>query len=609
MPEHHLDFSLFQEILIVLAAVTIVIPIFHRMKASPVLGFLLIGMVLGPSAVGALVRQIPGLDWIVLTDREQIGTMAEFGIVFLMFMIGLELSFERLILMRRLVFGLGPLQVLASAAAVAGAAALLGLGAPEAIAIGLALALSSTAVVIQVLSDERRLNTTTGRTSFAILLFQDIAVVPILFAVTILGGAAEGANGGGALGSFGFALGQAAVAVVVVIAAGRLLLRPLFRFVARSNSPELFMAACLLVLLGASLATAAAGLSMAMGALLAGLLLAETEYRRQIEVLIEPFKGLLLGVFLISMGMTIDLTLITAQPLLVFGLAIALIAVKGGLTAGLARLFAIPWRPALQTGLLLGPGGEFSFVVLGAAAAAGVITGSERDLVLILAALTMASTPFMSVLGRKLTARVAQQPVVNPELLALFDLEEAPRVIVAGYGRVGQVVADMLKVHGIDFIAVDNDPDVVTKARGTGARVYYGDATNPLFLSRCGLAAARALVVTMDPVGAEEIVAAARAARSDLTIVARARDARHAGRLYARGATDAVPETVEASLLLSETLLVDIGVPMGPVIASIHDRRAQFRAEIQTMAPEAEVKPRRRVLRDYLNARAKPAGS
>ncbi len=602
MPENHFDPSLFQEILIVLAAVSLVIPLFHRLKASPVLGFLLIGMVLGPNAIGALLRGVPGLEWIVLSDREQLGTMAEFGIVFLMFMIGLELSFERLILMRRLVFGLGPLQVVLAAAAVASGAALLGVARNEAIVIGLALALSSTAVVIQVLSDEKRINTTTGRTAFAILLFQDIAVVPILFAVTILGGVTNGA--GDALGSFGLALGQAALAVAAVIAAGRLLLRPLFRSVARTKSPEVFMAASLLVLLGASLATAAAGLSMAMGALLAGLLLAETEYRRQIEVLIEPFKGLLLGVFLISMGMTIDLARIAAEPVLVLGLAIGLVAVKGGLTAALSRLYNIPWRAAIQTGLLLGPGGEFSFVVLGAAAAVGVLSGAAGDLALILAALTMASTPLLSALGKRLAVRVAAQPVVNTDLLAVFDLQDAPRVIVAGYGRVGQVVADMLKVHDIDFIAVDSDADVVAKARKDGARVYFGDATNPVFLKRCGLDMARALVVTMDPAGADEIVATARKERDDLLIVARARDARHAGRLYAKGATDAVPETVESSLLLSETLLVDIGVPMGPVIASIHDRRAQFRAEIQKLAPDADVKPRRRVLQDYGKAKS-----
>jgi CPA2 family monovalent cation:H+ antiporter-2 len=586
----------FQEILIVLGAVSIVIPLFHRIRVSPVLGFLLIGMVLGPTAIGAVIRQIPGLDWVVLSDPERIGTIAEFGVVFLMFMIGLELSFERLMLMRRLVFGLAPLQTLLCATAIAGVALILGQGAGDAIVIGLALALSSTAVIIQVLSEESRLTTTVGRTSFAILLFQDIAVVPILFAVAIMGGANEGEG----LGAFALALGQAGLAVIVIIAAGRLLLRPLFRSVARTNSPELFMAACLLVLLGAAAATAAAGLSMAMGALLAGLLLAETEYRRQIEVLIEPFKGLLLGVFLISMGMTLNLNAIAAAPMLIAGLSIGLILLKAVLTYGLARFFKVSPRSAMQTGLLLGPGGEFSFVVLGAAITLGLIVGRPGEVALIVAAVTMAATPLLSSLGKVLGRRMERRMPIDPALLAPVDLSDAPRVIIVGYGRVGQVVAGMLKVHNIDYIAVDADIDIVESARKGPAPVYFGDATNPLFLKNCGLETARALVVTMDSaIGAEEVVSVARAARADLPIVSRARDARHAGRLYKKGATDAVPETVEASLLLSETLLVDIGVPMGPVIASIHDRRAQFRAEIQALAPGANVRSmRRRLVRE-----------
>jgi CPA2 family monovalent cation:H+ antiporter-2 len=606
MPEHF-NFGVAQEVLIVLGAMIVVIPLFHRIKFSPVLGFLLIGMVLGPTGFGGFIRTIPGLDWIEVSDSERIKELAEFGVIFLMFMIGLELSFERIFTMRRLVFGLGPLQLLLSAGAVAAILMLLGEARDPAIIIGLALALSSTAVVIQVLSEEKRLNTTVGRASFALLLFQDIAVVPILFGVTMIGFAARGAEGeGGNLTAFVLALGQAALAVAAVIAAGRLLLRPLFRSVARTNSPELFMAACLLVVFGASLATGAAGLSMAMGALLAGLLLAETEYRRQIEVLIDPFKGLLLGVFLISMGMSINLFTIAAQPLVVFGAALGLIAIKAALTYGLARAFKIANRPAMQIGLLLGPGGEFSFVVLGAATTLGVIGGPNAEIALIAAAVTMASTPVLSALGRQLGKRMATPPKpVDPALLQPFDLEDAPRVIIVGYGRVGQVVAEMLKAHDVEFIAVDSDVDVVTKARQDGARVYFGDATNPLFLERTGLRTARALVVTMDAgPQVEEVVSAARKEREDLAIVVRARDARHAAKLYAKGATDAVPETVESSLLLSETLLVDIGVPMGPVIASIHDRRAQFRAEIQQLAPDAEIRPSgRRRLRDHVRAK------
>lgn len=597
MSPHPIDFGFVQEILIVLGAVTIVIPLFHRLRLSPVLGFLLIGMVLGPTLLGALLRAIPGLDWIVIADRERIGVVAEFGVIFLMFMIGLELSFERLSTMRRLVFGLGPLQLLLCAAAIAAAAGFLGQPRLDAIVIGLALAMSSTAVILQVLSDEKRMNSSVGRTSFSILLFQDIAVVPVLFAVSVMA-RAEAGQATPSLASFALSLAQATIAVGLVIVVGRIALRPLFRSVARTNSQELIMAASLLVLFGAAAATASAGLSMAMGGLLAGLLLAETEYRRQIEVLIEPFKGLLLGVFLISMGMTIDLRAIVAAPLLVAGLCCALIVVKGGLTWAAARLFGVPARTATQTALLVAPAGEFSLIVLSAAAALGVFSRQAVEIALIVAALTMALIPFMSMLGRELGQRLAPRLEIDPELHLPADVGESPRVIIAGFGRVGRVVADMLRRHGKDFIAVDIDPDVVAKARKEGLNVYYGDITRPDFLHRCGIDAALALVVTMDSAASSELVVeTARKERRDLCIVARARDARHAARLYAKGASDAVPETVESSLLLSESLLVDIGVPMGPVIASIHDRRAEFRAEIQKLAPDVQLRPaRRRVL-------------
>ncbi len=592
----HIDFALLQEALIVLGAVAIVVPVFHRIRLSPIIGFLLIGMALGPGGLGALLRSLPGLDWLVIADRERIGGVAEFGVVLLLFMIGLELSFARLGTMRRLVFGLGPLQVALSAAALYALMIASGLAQREAIVIGLALALSSTAIIIQVLSEEKRLHTAAGRTSFAVLVFQDIAVVPILFAVTML---AQPERAG--VGAFALSFAQAALAVIAVIAAGRLLLRPLFRSVARTQSPEVFMAACLLVLLAAGAATAGAGLSMALGALLAGMLLAETEYRRQIEVMIEPFKGLLLGVFLISVGMTIDLGALAAAPLLVTGAVIALIVVKFAITYALARLFKTNRACAFETALLLAPAGEFSLVVLGATTSLSLVSPDIGDPALIVATLSMALIPLLSRLGRAIVRPAAVAPAIDVSALAPGDLGDAPRVIIAGFGRVGRVVADMLKVHGVDYVALDADADVVAKARAAGAPVYYGDSTNPDLLRRCGLSTARALVVTMESgPGIEAVVTAARAARSDLLIVARARDARHAARLYAKGATDAVPETVEASLLLSETLLVDIGVAMGPVIASIHDRRAQFRAEIQALAPEAEVRPaRRRLLRDH----------
>src|ERR1700675_2082894 len=306
-----LDLSLYKAALIVLGAAAVVIPLFHRLRVSSVLGFMLVGVVVGPFGLASLAPGLPWLSVVSIGDPESIKPIARLGVVLLLFMIGLELSVERLIVMPRLVFGLGCLQVVLCAGVLAGATMLLGYGWLSAAVVGVALAMSSTTVVIQVLSEEKRLNTTTGRTSFAVLLFQDLAVVPVLFVL----GALDPTNSAGGWAGFGVAAAQALIAVATIVALGRLALRPLFRGVARTHSPELFVAACLLVVIAAGLATAAAGLSMALGALIGGLLLAGTEYRRQVEVTIEPFKGLAVGVFLISVGMSLDIRIVSAYPL------------------------------------------------------------------------------------------------------------------------------------------------------------------------------------------------------------------------------------------------------------------------------------------------------
>jgi CPA2 family monovalent cation:H+ antiporter-2 len=554
-------------------------------------------MILGPFGLGALTGVAPWLDHITISNRDAIEPVAQWGVVLLLFMIGLELSFERLRLMSRLVFGLGALQLVLCTAGIAAILMLIGIPTVPALLLGVALAQSSTAVLIQVLAEEKKLTAPVGRASFAILLFQDISVAPILFGVAVL--AASG-SGDAVLGAFGLATVAAALALVAIIAVGRLAVRPLFRSVARTQSPELFLAACLLIIIAAALAASGAGLSAATGALVAGILLAETEYRRQIEVLIEPFKGLFLGVFLISAGMSIDLSVAASQPVLVFGGAIGLILVKAAIIFGLARLFKLQQHTAIGAALLLAPGGEFAFIILGATA--GLVGASEMETALIIAALTMISIPFMSKLSDALGKRLKKDKAISEEMLLPEKLEGAPRVVVAGYGRVGGVVASMLEEHNVPYIALDTDPDLVTAARRAGKPVYYGDASNPLMLERVGLATMRALIATMDsPERIEAVVAAGRKARADLLIVARARDARHAARLYKLGASDVAPETIEASLQLSETVLVDLGVPMGPVIASIHDKRAQFRAEVQKLAPEMEIPVRsRRRLRERL---------
>ena len=598
-PVHPSDFK---EALIILGAAGVVVPLFYRLRLSPVLGFMAVGMAVGPSGLGALARDVPWLSAVTITDASSIGPVAELGVVMLLFMIGLELSLERLLLMRRLVFGLGSLQVVLCTAALVAAALALGQPPAAATVLGVALAMSSTAIVVQVLSDEKRMASAVGRTSVAVLLLQDLAVVPVLFGVGVL----EAGPAEAGVAAFFFAIGKAALAVLAVIALGRLTLRPLFRSVARTRSPELFMAACLLVVIATGVATAAAGLSMTMGALIAGLLLAETEYRRQIEVTIEPFKGLLLGVFLVSIGMGLDLARIAAQPLLVLGAAAALVGGKLAIIACLARAFRLPWTTGVRAGLLLGPGGEFTFVILAPAAALGLVSPEAAGFAVILAALTMAAIPLLSTLGGRLAPRRAARAAVDPAVLP--PPEAGPRVVVAGFGRVGQTVASMLEVHRVPYLALDSNADEVARQRKKGKPVYYGDVTNPALVRHLHLDTARALVVTMnDRDAVDDLVAAARRERQDLLIVARARDAAHAAHLYGVGATDAVPETIEASLQLAEAVLVDVGIPMGPVIASIHEKRAEFQRQVRADVPGADLRPLgRRRLRDTLATNSVP---
>ena len=569
------------------------IPLFHRLRLSPVLGFMLVGVAVGPFGLAMLADRVPLLGAITLNRPETIAPIAELGISMMMFMIGLELSLERLRVMRRLVFGFGVLQFVLCAVAIAVIA--YAFGAPPLLAVvaGPALSMSSTAVVVQVLSQEKRLGGPVGRASLGVLLLQDIAAVPVLFAISVFGA------GGGART---WALIQAIVVVLGLIAAGRLVLRPLFRGVARTGSPELFVAACLLVILATGLATAMVGLPMELGSLIAGLLLAETEFRRQIEVTIDPFKGLLLGVFLISVGMSLDLADIAADASRVILGGVVLVALKLAIIACLARAFGVPWLTGLQAGLLLGPGGEFGFVILNLAHAEGLIGADVVRFPVVIAAATMACIPLLSALGRRMAWRAPVARAVDPALL-LPQLDDAEsRVIIAGFGRVGETVASLLERHSVAYVAVDSDADRIAAQRKVRRSVYWGDITQAELLHRLHIETARALVVTMgDHAASDRLVATARAARPDLLIVVRARDARHAAHLYAIGATDAVPETIEASLQLSEAVLVEIGVPMGPVIAAIHERRSELQAEIKAMAPQAEVRARgRRRLRDTL---------
>jgi CPA2 family monovalent cation:H+ antiporter-2 len=568
-----IDLAVYKETLLFLLTAGIVAPLFFRLRISPVLGFLLAGIALGPSGLGRLAAYAPWLDAVALTNVEAIDRVAAFGVVFLLFMMGLELSFERLTRMRRLVFGLGGAQVVLSALLLAASAFELGQAPAAALVIGAALSLSSTAIIIPVLAERKRLNLAAGRASFAVLLFQDLAVAPLLFMVTMLVGGQQNGLGLG----LALTIAPAALALTGLIVLGRRVLRPLFHSVAMTKSTEFFMAACLLVVLGTGLIAAISGLSMALGAFIAGLLLAETEYRREIEVTIEPFKGLLLGLFFVAVGAELDLSLLFASPGPILFVAGALVIVKALAVWGLGRAFRLPARVAREVALLLGPGGEFAFVMIGAAVAGEIVAPKIGQTILVAVTLTMLATPALARLGEFLAGRLPA-PSLSPEAMEPPPEDEAHRVIIVGYGRVGALIGEMLDRHKIPYIAVDSDANLIARERRAGKPIFFGDATRLEFLRRCGIETARALVVTMDaPRSNEAVVEAARSLRADLTLVARARDAAHAKTLYDLGVTDAVPETIEASLQLSEAVLVDIGVPMGIVIASIHDKRDEYR--------------------------------
>lgn len=592
-----INLQAYQEPILFLATAGIVVPLFHRLRISPVLGYLAAGALLGPFGLGRLVPSYPWVNWVTFTNPEGTSHIAEFGVVFLLFTIGIELSWQRLRTLRRLVFGFGSLQVLLCTVAL-GILALHVVGSITGAAIvGLAFALSSTAIVIPVLAEQKRLTTPVGRASFSALLFQDMAVAPILFTIAVLDTGKPEVT----MASFAWAMLQTILALGAIVGLGRIVLRPFFQLVSATKSPELFMAACLLVVLVTSLFAAASGLSMALGAFIAGVLLSETEYRRAVDVTIQPFKGLLLGVFFVSVGMSLDPLRLLEAPGLIFAAASATIAVKSLIIAGLGRPFGLRAPDAAETGLLLGPSGEFGLVILGSAVGAGLLPAGIGQNLLVVTTLTMVAIPLFARLGRRLSRRLERREPQDPALAVMPPSDEAGHVIVAGYGRVGRLVGDMLERHKVPYLAIDMDPARVAAERRAGKPVYFGDGSYPELLQACGIERALALVITLDtPSSIESVVTSARKERPDISIVSRARDARHAAELYKLGVDDAVPETIEASLQLSEAVLTDIGVPMGLVIASIHERRDEFRAVLKESTTRSgpdrtEFRARRRV--------------
>jgi len=565
----HLEFNTsMSDALVVLGAAGIVIPAFARARITPVIGFILVGVLVGPFGLGRLVGQFPQLYYFTISRPEAIAPFAELGVILLLFEIGLELSFGRLWDMRAQVFGLGAAKLLLCAALLTIVLIAMRHNVPASAGLGIALALSSTALVLPIAGTQSPV----GRKALAMLLLEDIALVPIIF---VLGAFGPGGESGAALFD---TLLRGAVIILVMLTLGRFLLPRLFASAARTKSPELFLAFSLLVVIAAALATAGAGLSPIMGALLAGLLIAETDYSREVEALTAPFKGLALGVFLITVGMGIDVSEIWRQfGAIALGVA-SVLAAKAVVTALLLRVGGASRGIAVETGLLLAAPSETTLIVLSAAAAAGLVSHANAQFWQIVTALGLTLTPVLAMIGRRLATAV-DRPSDVPVNAAPNDA--TGQALILGYGRVGRLVGAMLSRHDVPWLALDADPALVTQARGDGDPVIYGNVANAELLAKLHLDEARAVIVTMDePVLVSRTVRRIRAAHPDLPIIVRARDAAHAAELYRAGASDAVPEALESSLQLSEAVLVDMGVAMGPVIASIHEMRDELRETI-----------------------------
>jgi len=586
----------FSDALVILGAAGIIIPAFARFRISPIIGFILIGMLVGPAGLGGSTGIHLWLRYVTISNPDGVAPFAELGIVLLLFSAGLELSFRRLWAERRLVFGAGAAELLVGAALISAGLYAYGQATSGAIGLGLALALSSTAIVIPLVGTQSPV----GRSAFAMLLFEDLALVPILF---LLGAMAP--RGGAGAGSLVETMLIGGITAAAMLFIGRLLLPPLFAQAARTKSPELFLSACLLVVIIASLVTSAVGFSAVLGALIAGMVIAETEYRGEVEAITAPFRGLGLGIFLITVGMSVDVRSIADHWQAVLAALVGVLLIKALVTAVLLRIGGARTAIAAEVGVLMSSPSETTLVVLASAGAARLISAETASFWQIVTAIGLTVTPLLAELGKLAGSRFAGR-ALGSQMDASLETAEPGQVVILGFGRVGRMVADMLDAHGKDYLAIDSDVDGVMAARREGYDTLFGDVARPELLERLRERDPSAFILTMDnPVLVKRLAGRLRESFPSLPIVARARDTAHAAELYKAGASDAVPETLEASLQLAEAALVDLGVPMGPVIASIHEKRDELRARIKSEGDLKE-EPRlgRRLLRD-----SQPAGS
>ena len=546
------------DILILLAAAIIAVSVFRRLGLGSVLGYLVAGAVVGPWGFGFISR------------IEEIRYIAEFGVVFLLFIIGIELKPARLWEMRHMVFGLGTAQVVVTGLVICGVALLLNQPLKTAIIIGFGLALSSTAFALQILNERGEIGESHGRTAFSILLLQDLAVVPLLTLVSLLAVETPLLEG------LELALLEAVLVIGFVILAGRYLLSPVLRLVAVSRTAEVFTAAALFAVLGTAWLMEEAGLSLALGAFLAGLMMAESSYRHQVVADIQPFRGILLGLFFMAVGMSVDFGLLGQHGAMIAGLVVALLLIKSVILWVLCRLMGVSTADAIRVALLLSQSGEFGFVIFGLATISGILADHYFHILTLLIALTMAMTPLMANLGEYIQRRMTSE--ADRHDVSTDHIEPGqPHVIIAGFGRVGRRVSRILQAMDVPYLAIDSNADSVLVGRRDGFSVFYGDASKVDVLKAAGAGQASALVCTLDRTGpAVNLVRILRQQYPDITIHARGRDRNHCEQLLKAGATRAISETLESSMQISAAVLDTMGILEEDAAALIESIRMEY---------------------------------
>lgn len=552
---HHEMWPLLTDILLILGLSGMIIPILQRLKVSPVLGYLICGLLIGPFGVATLVNESSVIHNFVISDNKLIPILAELGVVFLLFMIGLELTLSRLWELRKFVLGMGSAQIIITGIVLFFIARHFENSLPTSILIGAAFALSSTAVVMQLMTEWHMISRPVGRVCFSVLLMQDLAVVPILVMVGAFSGGAEDVG-------VTYLLAKALITAIVVVGGifigGKLLFRPTLRLLSPSKNVEWLLAIILFLVIGSAMLTNHFGLSAALGAFLAGLLIAETEYRHEVEVIVEPLKGMLMGIFFLSVGMSTNLAEIMANPFWIFASVIGIFLIKAVLFYPIARLFGVPNIKAAKASIMLAQCGEFAFIVIGLSLAGGLMPADDAQFFLLVTAASLLLTPFTTRLAFLLDrfARDRRDVDITP------DEMKRNHIIIGGFGRVGLTLANILEDQKIPYIALEKDARLVAKRKKEGYPVIRGEAINVKLWEKLQINEAKAVVITIDDFeSSRRTLNALREKWPLLPIILRSRDTHHIEYYYEEGATAVVPETLESSLQLVRTLLEETGVP------------------------------------------------